>query len=501
MNVVLAVVLPLLVAYAPTLWWCVEMWLYDDGYYSHGFLVPLLMAAMFWWRRRQWQRQPAQPDWRGMLLLGPALLLHLCGVGLTIDSLSAASLVLAVPGAALLALGRQRLRGQWPLLWLPLFAVPLPLFVSGQVAFRLKEFAVGAGLAIANGTGLAAVRDGAVLRVPAMPAGDHGLLVADPCGGLRSLLAMLLLAYVIAFLVGPPQLRRRLLLLLLAVPIALLLNALRIAGVLWFAQWWGTEFAANSGHDLLNALAWVADLALVFGLDALLSRGAAAAATAPEPVAIEALPVPARRRGMAVLLWTLAPLLLLLGLYRPPASTRGRAEQLPVVLGGFRLQQSYPIPAQYYRLLGTDDATWRSYVDGSGGEVVVVAVFHDSNWKSVHPPHVCLQGSDFVLVEDDHVSIDLGGAPVPVGHLVAEASQSGRPYVCDYVFGSRDLVTGSYWSFFWHHAPRALFRRSNAGFLLRVESWADGDDGRAAAERRCRELLQQLLPAAQELLR
>ena len=40
-----AVLLPLLLAYAPSLWWCAEMWWLDDGYYSHGPLVPIVMAV------------------------------------------------------------------------------------------------------------------------------------------------------------------------------------------------------------------------------------------------------------------------------------------------------------------------------------------------------------------------------------------------------------------------------------------------------------------------
>ena len=74
-----------------------------------------------------------------LFVFSPALLLHAAGAALMVDSWSAASLVLAVPGAAWLALGRARLAGLWPALWLVLFAVPTPIYVEGRLQTRSWE--------------------------------------------------------------------------------------------------------------------------------------------------------------------------------------------------------------------------------------------------------------------------------------------------------------------------------------------------------------------------
>ena len=109
-------------------------------------------------------------------MLGPALAMHACGAALMIDSWSAASLVLAVPGAALLALGRRRLVGNWPVVWLILFAVPAPIYVEGRLAFELKEVAVAWGSWVGNLFGADVVRRGDQL----VPTGlDGALFVAD----------------------------------------------------------------------------------------------------------------------------------------------------------------------------------------------------------------------------------------------------------------------------------------------------------------------------------
>jgi exosortase len=268
-KVVVAVFLPLAVAYAVALRWIWDLWRLPDSYYSHGPLLPLLAAFVVWRWRPRWSRVPARADARGWWLLGPALLVHLAGAALTIDSLSAASLVLAVPGAVWLALGTGRALAVWPLLGLVPFAVPLPLFASGRLAFELKEIAVAGGLGLANALGLGAVRHGAHVFVPGR---QEALLVEDPCGGLRSLLALTTLAYCFAFMTGERS-RRRLLLLAAAVPLALGLNALRIGFLAFAAAWWGVEYASTTAHDLANAVVWLAALLVLVGLDRAVGGG------------------------------------------------------------------------------------------------------------------------------------------------------------------------------------------------------------------------------------
>lgn len=496
MNAFLAIFLPLLIAYETAIRWCIDLWLLPDSYFGHGPLVPLVMAFVIWNRRRVWGLQQAKPDPRAWWLLGPALVLHLCGAALTIDSLSAASLALALPGAAWLALGRDRLRGLWPALWLFALSVPLPLYVTGRLAFELKEIAVRGGLLLANLTGLGVTRSGAALHVPGQ---ERPLDVADPCGGLRSLLAMVTLSYCFAFFLGPLQRRRLLWLLLLAGPIALGVNMVRIASICWLARFQGVDYASGQGHDLMNAMAWVLDMAIVFGLDTLCTRKVAVPL---QKRAEPAGPLPgltmAQLRKPALVLWLLAGPLVLLSETRPYTDSHGRAAKMPETLPNCRMAQVYEFPKDYYNLLGTDDVTWRRY-EVAKEDVFVVACFHSSNWKSVHPPHICLQGSNMDLLVDDQIDLN-DGTGARVGRILARKREDGRPYLCLYAYVAADLCTGSYAAFFLHHAPRALFRASNAGFLLRVEAYGDGTGGIQGAQERCRALVIQLIAEGRKLL-
>lgn len=508
MQAVVWVFLPLVVAYATALRWCVERWGAPTQYFEHCYLVPLVMALVLWWRRAEWRRRPAAPDAGGLWLLVPALVLHLAAALLTIDSMSAASLVLAVPGAAWLALGRARLRGQWPVLWFTAFAVPLPIYVEGRLAFELKELAIQGGLWLGNCLGADFVRTASDLRPRG---GAEGLHVADACGGLRSLLALVTLGYCVAFFLGSGQWLRRLVLLLLAGPLAMAANLLRIAGLCVVARHFGLSFAQGLGHDLLNAAEWLFAVGVLLLVDFAVSRRA--------PAVREFVPVvlpvrTTRLRPIGVGLWLMAVVLLGLSLYRPVVDVAGRAQRLPADLAGFVRQVRSPDEEREFQrhlprwteLLGTADFVHETYRDPEGGIVFVTALFHGANWKSVHPPRICLEGSNMHITMDGLAPLAIDGVPAQVGRIETSMPVPGvnaataRPYVSWYAYGTRELLTGSYAEFVGHHWPRALLRSSNAGFLLRVESFADGPGGMAAADARCRELLGALVVAARGLL-
>lgn len=265
----IAVLVPLVLGYALTLKWIWDSWFVDGSYYSHGPLLPPLAAFLVWRLRGPLADAARRFDARGWWLLAPGLLLHVCGAALMVDSLSAFSLCLSVPGAVLLTQGGARWRLLAAVMGLVVFAVPMPMFVTGKLVFMLKEVAVDLGLALGNLLGAGAVRTGANISVP----GESVVLeVADACGGLRSLVSLLTVGYVIAFFAGPSRGPVPWLVLLLAAPIAVASNVVRIAGMCWMSSQWGVAFGAGTGHDVLNAVVWLAAIALLLALDTWLTR-------------------------------------------------------------------------------------------------------------------------------------------------------------------------------------------------------------------------------------
>lgn len=197
-------------------------------------------------------------------------------------------------------------------------------------------------------------------------------------------------------------------------------------------------------------------------------------------------------RWSLVALWAVCPFAFWLTSHRPFTESREAAQRLPASLGEYSLATDHGITPRMEQLLGTSDAIWRTYVAPDDARVYVVLVCHRENWKSVHPPDICLRGSNMILT--DSLEHD------DVGELVLFNEGSGRSYLSLYQYGADGLATGSYSEFFLHHAPRALFRAATDGYLLRIET--DFDRGkRDAARARCRGMLEAMQPFLREIVR
>ena len=90
------------------------------------------------------------------------------------------------------------------------------------------------------------------------------MLVGDACSGLRSLTAILALAFAIAYLSGRTM-RYRAILVLLAAPVAIAVNCLRVFGTGLIMIYSGPEWASGKFHEWEGMIMiGIAALLLVF---------------------------------------------------------------------------------------------------------------------------------------------------------------------------------------------------------------------------------------------
>ncbi len=240
--------------------WLVVQWLTSE-YYSHGVLT-LLVSAYFAWRAMRSSHTASAPVNAALALLGGGAWLYVWGESLAAPYLSALALILIAGGLIGFLGSREVLRRlAFPLAYL-VFAVPLP-FVDG-LAVKMGALTAGWATALARGLGVAAINEGGRVTLPAC-----SLAVGAPCGGVRSLVALLALAAVWAYVVRGPR-PARIALLLLAVPLASVANLSRVTSLLWVADRWGPEAALRYYHDfsglIFFALALVGLLAASWGL-------------------------------------------------------------------------------------------------------------------------------------------------------------------------------------------------------------------------------------------
>lgn len=197
-----------------------ESWA-TDSRYSHGYLVPLFSAYLFW-SRRDSAAAALRPSWWGMPVLALGLAARFAGTVLYFDWLAAAALLPCLAGLALLLGGGPLLRRTWPALAFLLFMIPLPFKLEIALGQPLQWLATVTSTYVLQTLGFVVVAEGNTIRM-----GDIRLGVVEACSGLSMLMIFFALATAAAVVVKR-RLVDRLLICISAIPIAVAANITRI---------------------------------------------------------------------------------------------------------------------------------------------------------------------------------------------------------------------------------------------------------------------------------
>ncbi len=229
--------------------WMVTYWnseanLHGGADYSHGYLIPFVSLGVLWLKRNELAAAPRSVYQAGLALIVFALLLHWFGAKAQQTRLSLFSLILMTWAIPLYFYGWQVAKLLiFPCAYL-IFCIPLNFL--DQISFPLRIFAAAASTGILNGLGIEAERSGSAIYSTA--AGGFNFDVADPCSGIRSLLAMTALTAVYAYLTQKTLLKKWILF-LCAIPLAIIGNMARIATIGLVAQAFGDQLALTLYHD------------------------------------------------------------------------------------------------------------------------------------------------------------------------------------------------------------------------------------------------------------
>jgi exosortase len=226
-----------------------DQWLHDEDM-GHGFLVPVVIAWIVWRERARLTAVPMKPTWWGFAVLAAAALLHFAaqlGAGLFAGSFA---LLLSMAGVTLALGGFRLLRALGFPLLLTLFMLPKLAIVYNEATLPLQLTASRLASGMLSLSGVAAIREGNVLDV-----GGHQILVAEACSGIRYLLPLGFVAVVFGY-VADPKPWMRVALLAAAVPLAIVVNAMRVAG----AAYW-SALDSGTAHALWGWLLFLPCLA------------------------------------------------------------------------------------------------------------------------------------------------------------------------------------------------------------------------------------------------
>lgn len=195
-----------------------DWWSNPDA--GHGLLLFPIAVWLAW--KRGLVAEPAPQRALGLVLLAAAVLLrYLSGLAAEIYTMRM-SMVGAAMGLIVYLYGVRQLLRWWLPVLLIILSVPLPVVVMGSLAFPLQLKASQWGAALLKWRYVPVRLEGNVIQLP-----GQALFVTEACSGLRSLTALIALGLLVAGL----WLRSRwsrLLLIVLSVPVAMVLNAVRV---------------------------------------------------------------------------------------------------------------------------------------------------------------------------------------------------------------------------------------------------------------------------------
>jgi len=225
----------------------------DDSY---GNVIPALVAGLFWWKRRELLALPLKVWWPGWWLLAAAVLLHVAGFLIQQPLVSIVALIAGIYALMGMAWGPEWLRHSSYPFCLFVFSIPLTAHLN-FILFPLRMLVCWLVEMTAHLIGINVIRIGTQLLDPS---GNYGYDVAAACGGMRSLIAIFLLATVYAFgAFRSPG--KRIFLIATAVPFAILGNMARLLCVIVAAeiggQHWGDYVHEGGPFGIISLLPYL----------------------------------------------------------------------------------------------------------------------------------------------------------------------------------------------------------------------------------------------------
>ena len=485
----------------------VDLWqAWQAPEYSHGPLIPLISGYLF---LRQLKGLPAHSGpvadrWPGVVIVTLALLLGLAGNVAQIEKITALALIIWVGGIVLISFGWARGRHFWPPVLHLAFMLPLPFFLYWKTSIALQFISSELGVSVIRMMAIPVYLDGNVIDL-----GIYKLHVAEACSGLRYLFPILSFTYIFAVLYRG-ALWHKAALLLAAVPIAIVMNALRIGLIGVIVDSYGIEHAQGFMHFFEGWVVFLLCIAALVGLARFLQWTADDRRSLAEVLDVDFSGLGAqlaRVRDVQPSIALMSTGLVFLGaavlwnpLTRPDAP---EIERDPFLLFPRQIDQwsgaVHPeLPAAVADVLAADDYLSIAYTSNEHDAPVdlFIAWYRDQTRAEIHTPEVCIPAGGWEMSQITQTEVAIGAGQqsikIPVNRAVIQKGlarqlvyywfdQSGRRLTSDYA-----VKVWLIWD--------ALETGRTDGALVRLVTPIRPGEPEAAAEARMADMMAASLP-------
>jgi exosortase D (VPLPA-CTERM-specific) len=484
----IAVVVCLIVAILPGLQFVSNFWGSEE--YSHVYLIPPLALLTFIYRFARADMGGAR--WPGVACV--VLAIGLMGIG-AVSGLYTVEIdagILGILGLVWTGVGSRGMATlAAPIIYLG-FMIPLPKALYLTLSSQMQHLSSEIGVAVMQLLGVSVFLDGNVIDL-----GSSKLEVAAACNGLRYLFPLVSFGYLIAMLFED-AFWKKCVLVLSTLPIAVLMNAGRIAMIGLLVNRYGIEMAEGTQHEVEGFLVFFLCILVLLGevwvLLRIGSRG--------RFLALDVL-MPDRRSLQALTRWPMSRIFLVaavllagggLAIAAMPERTEIVPDRRPLSLFPMELGDWNGTPrimeTEFLDMLRLTDYVLADYSrPGVGAPVNFYVAYYESQKFGIqsHSPQQCIPGGGWNILNQSLTTIPAAdGTSIPVQRVLIE--RQGIRQVAYFWFDERGRSMTNEFQLRYYAIHDAIFRARSDGALIRlVTPVVDGDEG--AADRRLQEFV------------
>jgi len=351
----------------------VRVWI-TSATFGHGFLIPPIVAYLFWHKRHVLAGATPRPSFWGIAWIGLFAFIWLLGQASQTNLLQHLGLVGMLQGTVLAVLGPALARRLLFPLGYMLFMVPF-----GDFAIRpLQDFTAQQTTTLVRWSGIPVLLENWVITIP-----GGAFLVAEACAGVRFLIATIALGVLIAGLFFEKW-WKRLLFVALSIVVPIGANVLRAYGIVIIAHLSDFKLAVGIDHIVYGFVFLSFVMGVLIGIAYFMRDNAGSVWQTPRPTEVAASNTRVRaasslRLGLVTLLAISA-----VGLIRAyemkisaPSDVDIVGLRAPRVAGGWR-QAAAPLSETAWRARhphADADGVWR-YRSADGGELSLYIAYY-----------------------------------------------------------------------------------------------------------------------------
>jgi len=243
---------------------------WNDDDYSHGLILPFISGWLIWTKLPElslsWlsnSRDEKRFSWGGffLLLIGVCILI----IGHVSHLLFASWLAFfpTISGVLILLFGWKVASAFLPPLLLLFMAKPIPDSLVPILFFPLQVFAAKVSAEVLELLHVPVYLLGNIIEIPGMR-----LMVEEACSGMRSLMALLTVSFIVVLIV-PMRLYAKCLIVMLSILVAIIANVFRVAMTGVLAHFYDKQAATGFFHEFSGMIVFIVGLAIVYGLASL----------------------------------------------------------------------------------------------------------------------------------------------------------------------------------------------------------------------------------------